>query len=229
MTGGRGRHAGPYCVLSPVLLPVALHRRGAMRDVEEVVRRDVHGADDPLATLAEVEHVDAGGRLLEVAEEHPLAGERVREDRAVDAAVEDGERGVPAVVVRRGARRRGRPGRRARRSTLLGGTASRSGSRRGTRGRTRAGARPPESPRAGRPGSRGARARTPARCRAPRWTRSRACAEGRCRARGRARSRRAPRRPPSPARSPSSFSGTSRGSTGEPSSAKYDTSAWRMR
>ena len=28
---------------------------------------------------------------------------------------------------------------------------------------------------------------------------------------------------------PSSFSGTSRGSTGEPSSAKYDTSAWRMR
>ena len=69
-----------------------------MGDVEEVVRRDVHGPHDPLAAVAEVEHVDARRRLLEVAEEHPLAGERVREDRAIDAAVEDRQRRVPAVV-----------------------------------------------------------------------------------------------------------------------------------
>ena len=69
-----------------------------MREVKEVVRGDVDRAHDPLAVLAEIEHVDAGRRLLEVPEEHPLAREREGEDRAVDAAVEDGERRVPVVV-----------------------------------------------------------------------------------------------------------------------------------
>jgi hypothetical protein len=70
--------------------------------MEEVVRRDVHGPHDPLASVAEVEHVHARRRLLEVTEEHPLPGERVGEDRAVDAAVQDGERVCqPSSVTRR--------------------------------------------------------------------------------------------------------------------------------
>ena len=52
--------------------------------------------DDPL--VAHVEHVHAARRLLEVAEEHALAGEREGEDRAVDGAVEHRERRVPAPV-----------------------------------------------------------------------------------------------------------------------------------
>ena len=46
----------------------------------------------------DVEDVDARGRLLEAAEEAPLARQGVREDRAVDAAVEDGERRVPGRI-----------------------------------------------------------------------------------------------------------------------------------
>ena len=65
--------------------------------MEEVVRGDVDGADDPLAALSEVEDVDASRRLLEVAEEHPLAGERVGQDRPVHASVEDCQRGLPVV------------------------------------------------------------------------------------------------------------------------------------
>ena len=65
--------------------------------MEEVVRRDVDGAHDPLAALAEVEDVDARGRLLEVAEVEPPPRQGVRQDRAVDAAVEDGECRVPVV------------------------------------------------------------------------------------------------------------------------------------
>ena len=48
--------------------------------------------------VADVEHVHAARRLLEVPEEHALAGERVGEDRAVDGAVQDGEYRVPALV-----------------------------------------------------------------------------------------------------------------------------------
>ena len=64
--------------------------------MRQIVRRDVHRAHDPV--VAHVEDVDAGGRLLEVAEERAPAGERAREDRAVDAPVQDGEQDVPAVV-----------------------------------------------------------------------------------------------------------------------------------
>ena len=56
--------------------------------MQQIVRRDVHCAHDPV--LADVEDVDACGRLLEVAEEQPAAGEGIREDRAVDTAVQDG-------------------------------------------------------------------------------------------------------------------------------------------
>ena len=63
----------------------------------EVERRDPDGADDPVV-LADVEDVDAPGRLLEVAEEEPAAGQRVGEDRPVDGPVEDGEHDVPFGV-----------------------------------------------------------------------------------------------------------------------------------
>ncbi len=66
--------------------------------MEEVVRRDVHCADDPLSALPEVEDVHARRRLLEVPEEQALAREGVGEDRAVHTAVQDGECCVPGVV-----------------------------------------------------------------------------------------------------------------------------------
>jgi hypothetical protein len=65
--------------------------------VREVVGRDIHRAHDPVPG-ARVEDVHARGRLLEVAEECALSGEREGEDRAVDAAMEDGEERVPAFV-----------------------------------------------------------------------------------------------------------------------------------
>ena len=73
-----------------------LHRRLARR-VERVVRDVVDGADDP-TVVAEIEDVDARGRLLEGAEVGAVAGERVGDDDAIDAAVEDGERDVPVRV-----------------------------------------------------------------------------------------------------------------------------------
>ena len=54
--------------------------------------------DDPAPVGAHVEDVDARGRLLEAAEEAPLARERVREDRPVDPAVQNGEGRVPGRV-----------------------------------------------------------------------------------------------------------------------------------
>ena len=75
----------------------------------------------------------------------------VGEDRAVDGAVRDDERGVPARRRRRGARAPARRGRRARRSSRRRGSACRSGRRHGTRGRTPPRARPRGSTRASRP------------------------------------------------------------------------------
>ena len=68
--------------------------------MQEVVRRDVDRTHDRVGgpDVADVEHVHAARRLLEVAEEHALAGQRMGQDRAVDSAVEDGENRVPAVV-----------------------------------------------------------------------------------------------------------------------------------
>ena len=68
--------------------------------MQEVVRCDVDRAHDRVRgpLVADVEHVHAARRLLEVAEEHALAGQRVGEDRAVDPAVQDGENRVPASV-----------------------------------------------------------------------------------------------------------------------------------
>ena len=75
------------------LLPEVLHRRRS-RGIQRVVRHVVDGAHDP-AVVAEVEHVDARRRLLEGAEVRPIPREGVGDDDPVDAAVEDGERGVP--------------------------------------------------------------------------------------------------------------------------------------
>ena len=47
--------------------------------------------------VAVVEDVDARGRLLEVAEVRAAAGERMRDEDPVDAAVEHGERGLPLL------------------------------------------------------------------------------------------------------------------------------------
>ena len=53
-----------------VLLPEVLHRRlRAARDMRRVVRDVVDGAHDAAAVGVDVEDVDAGGRLLEGAEE----------------------------------------------------------------------------------------------------------------------------------------------------------------
>ena len=54
------------------------------------------GANDPVVT--DVEDVDAARRLLEVAEHRAAADQRVREDRAVDAAVEHRQDGVPPRI-----------------------------------------------------------------------------------------------------------------------------------
>src|SRR6267142_5558599 len=68
-----------------VLVPELLHRRRPWRaHVGRVVRRVVDGADDPVAVRVHVEDVDAAGRLLEAAEERPLADECPAQDRAVD-------------------------------------------------------------------------------------------------------------------------------------------------
>src|SRR6185436_19572062 len=65
-----------------------------------VAGRDVDRPHDPFgwALGADVEHVEAARRLLEAAEEDPLAEERMREDRAVHRAVGDDERRVPLRV-----------------------------------------------------------------------------------------------------------------------------------
>src|SRR4029079_10494913 len=71
-----------------VLLPEVLHRRLPRRGgADRVVRRVGHGAHDEAALGVDVEDVDAGGRLLEGAEERASAGERAAENRAVDGAV----------------------------------------------------------------------------------------------------------------------------------------------
>ena len=62
--------------------------------MERVVGDVVDRADDP-AVVANVEHVDARRRLLERPEVGAVARERVRDDDPVDAAVKDGQRGVP--------------------------------------------------------------------------------------------------------------------------------------
>src|SRR5471030_1711109 len=77
-----------------------LHRRrtGWM---ERVVRDVVDNPDDParlaVPRTAEVEDVDARGRLLEVAEVGAPAGQRVRDQDPVDAAMEDRERRLPLL------------------------------------------------------------------------------------------------------------------------------------
>src|SRR5438270_12885099 len=58
----------------------------------------VDRADDPPAVLADVEDVDAAGRLLESAQEGPLSDEGVTEDRRVDRPVQDEQRRVPDCV-----------------------------------------------------------------------------------------------------------------------------------
>ena len=83
-----GRYCAQYC--SIVVSRVERWTRSLARDVDR--------AHDPLVVARDVEHVEAARRLLEAAEEHALAGQRVREDRAVDGAVRDDERGVPAAV-----------------------------------------------------------------------------------------------------------------------------------
>ena len=62
----------------------------------EVRRAHVHRPHDP--RVADIEDVDAPGRLLEVPEKHALAGERVGENRAIDGAVEHEQDRVPARV-----------------------------------------------------------------------------------------------------------------------------------
>src|SRR4051794_11065130 len=62
--------------------------------MEGVVRDVVDGPDDP-AAVAVIEDVDAGRCLFEVAEVRAAAGEGVRDEDAVHAAVEDGERRFP--------------------------------------------------------------------------------------------------------------------------------------
>src|SRR5689334_5714064 len=65
-----------------ILAPEVLHRRLARRgDVGGVVRGVVDGADDEVPVVVDVQDVDAAGRLLEVAEEHAIAGQRAAEDR----------------------------------------------------------------------------------------------------------------------------------------------------
>ena len=81
-----------------VLGVVLLHRRRPLGVPSRQVLGAVDDPDDPAPIRADVEDVDARGRLLEAAEEASLSRQRVREDRPVDAAVEDGERGVPRRV-----------------------------------------------------------------------------------------------------------------------------------
>src|SRR6185437_3416497 len=89
--------------------PQLLHRRLARRaDVGRVVRCVVDGAHDEAAVDIDVENVDAAGRLLEAAEERLLAGQRVAEQCAVDAAVQDDERDVPVLGVQQPPKRRQR-------------------------------------------------------------------------------------------------------------------------
>src|SRR5688572_8261551 len=98
------RHAAPSASGSTASAPPSrsefgpelFHRSQAASKVHEVGGCDVDGADDPV--VADVEDVDAPGSLLEVTEERSAAGERVGEDRAVHAAVQDGEQHVPATV-----------------------------------------------------------------------------------------------------------------------------------
>ncbi len=75
------------------LLPEVLHRRRPC-GVEWVVGHVVDGAHDP-AVVAEIEDVDARGRLLEGAEVRPVAGEGVGDDDPVHAPVEDRKSRVP--------------------------------------------------------------------------------------------------------------------------------------
>jgi aminoglycoside phosphotransferase (APT) family kinase protein len=67
--------------------------------VEQVVRRDIHRPHDPLAAVAEVEHIHARRRLLERAEVHPLAGEREGENGPIDSAVQHRQGRLPSVVL----------------------------------------------------------------------------------------------------------------------------------
>ena len=71
-----------------------LHRRRARR-VKRVVRHVVDRAHDPGSIVADVEHVDARGRLLERAEVGTAARERVGQQQPVHAAVEDCDRRAP--------------------------------------------------------------------------------------------------------------------------------------
>ena len=65
--------------------------------MHEVQRSEVHRPYKPVGPV--VQDVDASGRLLHVAEECGLAGDRKRQDGAVDTAVQDEERGIPVRVV----------------------------------------------------------------------------------------------------------------------------------
>src|SRR5690348_2276421 len=58
----------------------------------------VDRAHDPPSVGADVEDVDAAGRLLESAQEGSVPGEGVAEDRPVDGAVEHEQRSVPVCV-----------------------------------------------------------------------------------------------------------------------------------
>ena len=101
-TGQRANGDSGHGLTARVLLPVLLHRRGARR-MQRVVRDVVHRPHDPVLRarprplVTDVEHVDARGRLLEAAEVGAAAGQRVREDDPVDAAVEDREQRVPVA------------------------------------------------------------------------------------------------------------------------------------
>src|SRR3954465_7027746 len=66
--------------------------------MKRVVRDVVNRAHDPAAVVAEVEHIDARGRLFERAEVGPAAGGRGGDEDAVDAAVEDRERRLPRLA-----------------------------------------------------------------------------------------------------------------------------------
>ena len=192
--------------------------------------RDVDRADDPVGPpRRDVEHVEAARRLLEAAEEHPLARQRVREDRPVDGAVSDDERRVPAVVgdeaIERG-------------EDAVEELADRLAAEEALLVRDDAAERVDERLLAlverdrgelRRPSSREARARSRPRGRVRRARPSRSCAEVPRRSRGRAGRRRVARAVAFACSRPSAVSGTSSRRTGRPSSSKYATAPWRMR
>src|SRR3954465_12182516 len=192
----------------PVLREELLHRRVPRVAMDEIGRGHVDCTDDPV--VADVDDVDAAGRLLEPAEERALARERIREDRPVDAAVEARQQDVPAPIREQAIERREhaveqRADRLAAEEAALLAQAPAEGAEERLP-ELPGGGLPPGPPPRPRPlpppRSRAAPATTPAHCPAPRAALSRACARGRSSPLGQTALRRTRPRRLAPARAP---------------------------